>query len=185
MALSVPIQRAGRILQSGGIVAYPTEGVFGLGCRPDDAAAVRRILAIKQRDPGKGLVLIAADLEQLDGWIDVPPGTDVPRSSQHRPLTWIVPAASDVPYLVRGNNKGLAVRLTGHPVAAALCRAADAPLVSTSANVSGRPPARNVHVLRRTFGDLVDYIVPGACGPASGQSEIRDLLSKQVLRPAN
>jgi L-threonylcarbamoyladenylate synthase len=185
MALSISIQRASRILRDGGVVAYPTEGVFGLGCLPHDATAVRRILAIKQRDPAKGLVLIAADLGQLDEWIEVPSGTDLPTSRNDRPVTWVVPAAADVSYLVRGNHQGLAVRLTAHPVAAALCNAADSPLVSTSANISGRPPARNSYVLRRLFGDLVDYVVPGTCGPASGQSEIRDLLSGKVLRPAN
>lgn len=185
MALSILLQRASRILRDGGVVAYPTEGVFGLGCLPDDATAVRRILTIKQRDPAKGLVLIAADLGQLDGWIEIPSGTVVPTSRHNRPVTWIVPAAADVPYLVRGSHQGLAVRLTVHPVAAALCSAVDSPLVSTSANISGRPPARNSYVLRRLFGDLVDYVVPGACGPASGQSEIRDLLSDKVLRPAN
>ena len=72
MAYSQPIKRAARILQSGGVIAYPTEGVFGFGCLPDDLAAVSRVLAIKERDPALGLVLIASDLEQLAGWIELP-----------------------------------------------------------------------------------------------------------------
>lgn len=184
MALSIPIQRAGRILSGGGVVAYPTETVFGLGCRADADEAVARILDIKQRDPRMGLVLIAADIGQLDGWIELPAGAPSLESRAERPVTWIVPADEHVPALVRGDNAGLAVRLTTHPVAATLCRLADTPLVSTSANISGRPPARNVHVLRRTFGNLVDCIVPGACGPSSGPSEIRELASGKILRPA-
>ena len=89
-----------------------------------------------------------------------------------------------MPLWIRGAHDGVAVRLTTHPVARALCDAAQAALVSTSANISGRPPARNSFVLRRRFGALVDYIVPGDCGRATGPSEIRDLLTGKTFRPA-
>ena len=184
MAFSEPLKRAARVLRSGGVVAYPTEGVYGLGCLPDDFEAVSRILAIKDRDPALGLVIIAADIAQLDGWIDLPKGSPDITSSNDKPVTWIVPATDTIPYWVRGENPGVAVRITTHPVASALCDAADSALVSTSANIHGRPPARNQFVLRRRFGALVDYIVPGACGPASGPSEIRELASGKVLRNA-
>jgi L-threonylcarbamoyladenylate synthase len=184
MAYSQPLRRAARILRSGGVVAYPTEGVFGLGCLPDDFAAISRVLAIKQRDPALGLVLIASDIEQLDGWIELPGKTSELKSTGDKPVTWIVPATDEVPYWIRGEHAGLAVRITAHPIASALCDAADSALVSTSANMHGRPVARNVFVLRRRFGALVDYIVPGECGPASGPSEIRDLSSGMVLRSA-
>jgi L-threonylcarbamoyladenylate synthase len=98
------------------------------------------------------------------------------------PVTWIVAASDTAPPLIRGRHPGVAVRVTAHPVARALCNAVGSALVSTSANVSGRPPARNAYVLRRDFGHLVDYIVPGRCGPARGPSEIRDLASGKVLR---
>jgi L-threonylcarbamoyladenylate synthase len=96
MALSVPIQRAGRILRGGGVVAYPTEGVFGLGCIPDYADAVIRILSIKKRSPSLGLVLIASCIEQLDGWAKLPPAASLDSSLEH-PVTWIVPADVNVP----------------------------------------------------------------------------------------
>jgi L-threonylcarbamoyladenylate synthase len=184
MAFSQPIKRAARILHSGGVIAYPTEGVFGLGCLPDDFAAVSRVLAIKDRDPALGLVLIVTDIEQLGGWIKLPEGSSVLKSSSDHPVTWIVPATDEVPYWVRGEHAGLAVRITTHPIAGALCDAVDSALVSTSANFHRRPPTRNPFVLRRFFGALVDYIVPGECGPASGPSEIRDLASGKVLRSA-
>jgi L-threonylcarbamoyladenylate synthase len=184
MAFSQPISKAGRILRSGGVVAYPTEGVYGFGCLPDDFAAVSRVLAIKERDPALGLVLVASDIEQLDGWIELPEDSPELTSSSEHPVTWIVPATDEVPYWIRGEHSGLAIRITTHPVAAALCEAADSALVSTSANTHGRPAARNAFVLRRRFGALVDYIVPGECGPASGPSEIRELASGKVLRSA-
>jgi L-threonylcarbamoyladenylate synthase len=184
MALSIPLQRAGRIVRSGGVVAYPTEGVYGLGCLPRDEDAVLRILAIKRRDPALGLILIAADSDQLVEWVDVRVRIEDLKSTAGQPVTWIVPSVPSVPFLVRGRNAGIAVRITQHPVAAALCLAAASAIVSTSANVSGRPPARNAFVLRRVFGPLVDCIVAGRCGAASGASEIREWESGRIIRPA-
>ena len=184
MALSMPIHRAGRILRGGGVIAYPTEAVYGLGCVPDDLEAVARILDIKDRDPDRGLILIAANPSQLEPWIVMPEDPDLLVSTPERPVTWIVAANPDTPYWITGDNPGVAVRLTTHPVAFALCEATATALVSTSANVSGRPPTRSRFVLRRNFGALVDYIVPGECGPATSPSEIRDFASGRILRPA-
>jgi L-threonylcarbamoyladenylate synthase len=182
MALHFPIHRAGRILRSGGVIAYPTEGVYGLGCIPDDVDAVIRILSIKKRSPALGLVLIATQPVQLEDWVDLSE-TGALASTPERPVTWIVPARLNVPYWIQGEHSGLAVRISTHPVAAALCEAADSALVSTSANVAGGTPARNAYVLRRRFGPLVDCIVPGRCGPATGPSEIRDAKSGRIIRP--
>jgi L-threonylcarbamoyladenylate synthase len=174
---------ASEVLLGGGIIAYPTEGVFGLGCLPDDIDAVARILTIKERSPRKGLILIAAHPAQLDDWIDPAVRGALPKPDRRQPVTWIVKPSARVPVLVTGDNPGLAVRITTNPVAAAICVAVDMPIVSTSANVSGRPVARNRFILHRNFGHLVDYVVPGKCGPASGPSEIRELETGRVLRP--
>lgn len=173
---------AADVLLGGGIIAYPTEGVFGLGCLPDDPGALQRLIDLKQRDAGKGLILIAARREQLDDWIALPEGASIPRPDPTHPVTWIVPPGERVHPLLRGQHAGLAVRITSNPVAAAICDAVDSPITSTSANLSGRPTARNRFVLRRQFAQHVDYIVPGDCGPASGASEIRDLKTNQILR---
>lgn len=182
MTTSQHIRLATRVLARGGVIACPTEGVFGLGCRPEDPEAVGRILHMKDREPAMGLVLIVSEVDQLAGWVDLPRDELHLESSLEKPITWIVPATGDAPSWIRGDHPGIAVRRTAHPVARALCQASDSALVSTSANVSGRPPARNVYVLRRLFGALVDYIVPGACGPAGGPSEIRDFETGKVLR---
>ena len=175
--------RASEVLLGGGIIAYPTEGVFGLGCLPDDIDAVERLLSIKQRNPRKGLILIAARPEQFDDWIDAADSRALPKPDPRQPVTWIVRPAARVPAVVTGDNPGLAVRITTNPVAAAICDAVDMPIVSTSANIAGRPVARNAYLLRRNFGHLVDYVVPGECGPASGPSEIRELATGSILRP--
>lgn len=184
MSLSIPIKKAADIINAGGVIAYPTEGVFGFGCLPEREEAVQRILDIKQRDVSAGLVLIAANVGQLEGWADLPPGCEdaTLACTLEKPVTWVVPAAADVPYWITGKHNTVAVRLTAHPVARALCEAADSPLVSTSANESGRPPARTQFILRRLFSDRVDFIVPGENGGAGGASEIRELATGKVFR---
>jgi L-threonylcarbamoyladenylate synthase len=177
------VQHAAETVLRGGVIAYPTEGVFGLGCLPDDQAALQRIVQLKRRDASKGLILIAARAAQFDGWIDMPAGKSLPAPDPTHPTTWIVPPGPMASDLLCGEHATLAVRITTNPVARALCEAIDAPLVSTSANLTGKPTARNRYVLQRQFGDIVDYVVPGDCGPASGPSEIRDFISGDVLRP--
>ena len=179
--MKLSIARAADILLAGGVVAYPTEGVYGLGCLPDDLAAVQRLLTIKRREASKGLILIASDRAQLCNWIDRDPAA-IPDPDPSRPVTWIVPARPGTPGLVRGRHAGIAIRLTTNPTAALLCDMTGSALVSTSANIAGQLVARNRYVLRRKFGARVDCIVPGDCGPASGASEIRDLETGTVLR---
>lgn len=184
MAASQNIRHAARILHAGGIIAYPTEGVFGLGCLPDDYEAVSDILSIKSRDQSKGLILIISDPEQIAQWIDLPQNGLKLTSASDNPVTWIIPASEDAPAWICGDHDSIAVRLTTHPVAKALCDETDSAIVSTSANITGHAPARHSLVLRRQFHALVDYIVPGECGPATGPSEIRDYLTGEIVRPA-
>ena len=181
--MRMSIIRAADILLGGGVIAYPTETVFGLGCLPDDADAVQQLLAIKRRSPAKGLILLASHGAQLENWVNLADGQTIPEPKTVQPITWIVPAKSGVNSDVQGDNKGLAVRITSNRTAAAICDAVESPIVSTSANFTGRPTARNRIALRRQFGRLVDYIVPGDCGPASGPSEIRSLITGETIRP--
>ena len=185
MAFSQPINKAGRILRSGGVVAYPTEGVYGLGCLPGSALAVQRLLQIKSRSADAGLIVIAAELEQLEDWIQ--PDRKEARRLRGKPkraTTWIVSARPDTPSWLTGGRDTLAVRVTTHPVAAALCREADTALVSTSANVSGRPPALTALGVRRRFGTALDCVLAGAVGPDRGSAtEIRRAQNNALLRP--
>jgi L-threonylcarbamoyladenylate synthase len=184
VAGSQNIRHAARVLHAGGLIAYPTEGVFGLGCLPQDHDAVGDILTIKGRDQGKGLILIISDPAQIADWIGLSGETPDLTAADDKPVTWIIPASDNAPMWITGDHDGVAVRLTTHPIAHALCKEADSAIVSTSANITGHAPARNALILRRQFGSLVDYIVPGECGPASGPSEIRHYLTKDVVRPA-
>jgi L-threonylcarbamoyladenylate synthase len=177
------VRRAARAVRAGGVIAYPTEAVFGLGCDPGCERAVRRILAIKGRPSRAGLILIAAELAQLQGWIAPTPAEQrrlVSRSA--RPVTWIVTAGPRATPSVTGRRDRIAVRLTMHPLASRLCRVAAMPLVSTSANRHRRPPARTALAVRRQLGSDVDFVLPGATGGWQRPSEIRDARSGTVLR---
>ena len=183
--MTLPINRAADVLLGGGVIAYPTEGVFGLGCMPDDLSALARLLEIKQRDPAKGLILIAAKIDQLKDWVVDEDLGRLPKPNPGQPTTWIARPGPNVGVLLRGDHAGIAVRLTTNPVAAAICNQLGSPITSTSANLAGAPIVRNHNALIKSFGALVDYVVPGDCGPADGPSEIRRLDDGSLLRPGN
>jgi len=135
------LRRAARMLTAGGVIAYPTEAVYGLGCDPLDAQAVTRLLAIKRRPVEKGLILIASRFDQLGPYVQ--PLTAAIRQrldeSWPGPNTWLLPADPATPRWIRGDHRTIAVRVTAHPLAAALCEAFGGAIVSTSANPAGRP----------------------------------------------
>jgi L-threonylcarbamoyladenylate synthase len=178
------IRRAARIVRGGGVIAYPTEAVFGLGCSPRDGEAVARVLAIKRRSWRKGLILIGASLEQVQRYVVLPPE---PRRSEvlkswPGPHTWVLDARAETPRWVTGGRPSVAVRVTAHPLAAELCRAVGDALVSTSANVSRRPPHRRLLALRRDLGRRVDYVLAGPLGGLAAPTPIRDGRSGRQLR---
>ncbi|HSR55371.1 MAG TPA: Sua5/YciO/YrdC/YwlC family protein [Alphaproteobacteria bacterium] len=178
------IKTAARILAAGGVVAYPTEGVFGLGCDPQNAAAVLRVLRIKDRPVGKGLILIAGDRAQLSGYVCPDPVMEQ-RIAPTWPgaVTWLLPAGPLARSWLTGGRMLLAVRVSAHPVAAALCRAFGAPVVSTSANLTGQRPAKSALAVRKSLRSRgLDYLVPGDTGNQAGPTEIRDARSGEVLR---
>ena len=178
------LRLAARWVAAGGVVAYPTEAVYGIGCDPWNGAAVRRILEIKQRPESKGLILIAADFGQLEALVAplAPPRMAEIRASWPGPNTWLLPARAGVPTWLTGRHDTLAVRVTDHPLAAALCRAAGSALVSTSANRSGRPPARSALQVMLRLGPAADYLLAGDCGGRASCSRIRDGRTGAVLR---
>lgn len=175
-----------RIL-AGGVGAYPTEGVWGLGCDPRNPRAIQRLIRLKGRGAGKGLIVIASDTAQLEGLVQWPAEASI-RERMHAtwpgPVTWVMAAAGGLPALLTGGRSTVAVRVTDHPPVIALCRHAGRALVSTSANRSGRPPARRRWQVARTFGNGLDWLLPGPLGGQRGPSEIRDAATGRILRAA-
>ena len=179
-----PIKQAIEILNRGGVIAYPTEAVYGLGCRADDRAATERICALKGRPVEQGVIVLIRDLDQLGNWI-------LPLNGQQRdkleeawpgPVTWLVPASEHCPAWLKGRHRSLAIRQSAHPLCRDLCQALDTPLVSTSANRSGQSPALTAAEARAMFGDQVDLIIDAPLGDSARPSTIRDLLTGNRMR---
>jgi L-threonylcarbamoyladenylate synthase len=177
------LKQANHCLKTGGIIAYPTEAVYGLGCSPFNQAAVTRLLKIKQRPWQKGLILIAANYAQLATFLEPLSQTIQQRVFATWPgaITWLLPAKPWVPCWLRGQSNLLAVRVTAHPQTKALCQYWGNALVSTSANISGHPACRTAFKVR-CINAHIDYILPGKVGQRQRPSEIRDALTNKVLR---
>lgn len=173
-------------LRDGGVVAYPTEAVWGLGCDPFDHAAVRRLLGLKRREEARGVILVASHLDQLDeiaDWDALPVARVAGiRAGWPGPHTWVVPATARVPRWITGAHAGVALRISAHPVVAALCDAFGGALVSTSANTAGAPPPRTRDGIEAAIAAAVDGIVDGETGGLDAPTAIRDALTGEVLR---
>jgi len=175
---------ASRWIKAGGVIAYPTEAVFGLGCDPSNPLAVTRLLAMKKRPPDKGLILVAADWAQLQPWLQPQPA-DLERRMRRSwpgPVTWLVPAADACPSWLTGTHSTLAVRVSAHPVVRDLCQRVGSALVSTSANISALRPARSVLEVQLRFAASIDFILPGLLGGEGRPTTIRDLRSGRIVR---
>lgn len=186
MTPPLSIAAAAAALHRGAVLAYPTEAVWGVGCDPFDQAAVLRLLALKQREVDKGLILVAASIAQLDGladWDALPAeNAAAVRASWPGPNTWIVPATPRVPRWITGAHDGVAMRVSAHPVVVALCDAFDGPLVSTSANIAGAPAPRRLEAFDPALLAALDGRTGGETGDRDRPSDIRDARSGTVLR---
>ncbi|HQX91459.1 MAG TPA: Sua5/YciO/YrdC/YwlC family protein [Thermomonas sp.] len=174
------------LLRQGGVIAYPTEGVWGLGCDPRNEAAVVRLLALKQRDVAKGLILIASDEAQLAAFIETSPLSQAQlaqvRASWPGPNTWIMPASANAPHWITGAHNGIAVRVTAHPLVRTLCDTFGGALVSTSANIASEPSPRSRAELDPRILAGVDAISEGETLGRQQPSTIRDARSGSTLR---
>jgi L-threonylcarbamoyladenylate synthase len=177
------INTAVQQLKAGKVIAYPTEAVYGLGCDPLNEAAVMHLLDIKQRPIDKGLILIAASLQQLEPYLLLTEEI-VARITPTWPgaVTWVIPARADVPKWLTGEHNSLAVRVTAHPVSQQLARDYGSPLVSTSANETTQPAMRTAEQVFSVFGDSDIFILDGKVGELAQETAIYDAVSGARLR---
>ncbi|MCW8108841.1 Sua5/YciO/YrdC/YwlC family protein [Alteromonas ponticola] len=181
------IQRAEfkQAFDDGKLVVYPTEAVMGIGCDPDNRDAVDALLALKARPIEKGMILIADTYSRLLPYVDDQKISLDRRpaifSSWPGPVTWLLPKSKTAPDWITGGQEQIAVRVTNHPVVIELCRIAESPLVSTSANPSGLVPATSLAEAKTYFGEKV-YYVEGETGGYDSPSTIRDSQTGNIIR---
>ena len=174
------VLRAARHLRAGGLVAHATEGVWGLACNPFDGSAVARLLMVKNRNPGKGLIVIGAAASCFEPELAALSAGHRARIESSWPgaVSWLVPNRR-FPWWISGTGSShenlVAIRVPGHAQSRAICAAFGGPLVSTSANPSGRPATANELHVRRWFQFSVDYVVPGHTAARNRPSELRTL----------
>ena len=177
------LRQAVRACEMGGVIAYPTEAVYGLGCLPMDERAVKQILALKQRVVEKGLIVVAASIEQIEPYIDFSqvPDRQMIEESWPGPYTWLIPARESTPNWLTGQYTSLAVRVSANPTVKALCSELG-PITSTSANPQGKQPAKSSKEVEAYFTDKIDYILPGNITADLKPSQIRDGISGNIVR---
>ncbi len=172
------------ILKSGGVVAYPTEACFGLGCDPGNADSVQRILRMKNRSWDKGLILVSDRVERALPYLGELTSDQIEKlgSETDKPVSWICPVSALVSQWVRGRFESIALRITRHPPTARLCHEAGMVLVSTSANRAGQPPLESAFSVTNVFNEEIDLVVDEPIGIAARPSTIIDICSGEILR---
>lgn len=170
-------------LQTEGVIAYPTESVWGLGCDPYSESAVAKIFELKKRDPAKGLILLVSDWQQVESLVaeDAVVDWDRVRASWPGAVTWVFPAAKSVPSWVCHKVGTIALRMSAHSLAADLVRRFGSPIVSTSANLSGEEAMHDLAAVREQFADGVTYL-PGECGDLATATPIYCAVTGAVIR---
>jgi L-threonylcarbamoyladenylate synthase len=170
-------------LRRGGLIAYPTESCYGLGCDPDNRIAVQRLLRLKQRPQDKGLILIASGYRQVACYLHPLTAAEQQqlKIAGAQAVTYLMPALPSTPRWLRGSHDTLAIRLTAHKQAAQLCRGVGSALVSTSANRSGQRPARTFAQCRSLFGRKV-WVLPGRVGKYRKPSTIAMWADGKIIR---
>ena len=179
------IQRACQSLKQGDVIAYPTEAVWGLGCDPQNEAAVGKILRLKNRPVHKGLILVSGSIAQFEPLLNKLSREQRDKLIASWPghITWLVPDSDNlIPEWIKGDHQSVAIRVSGHTIVHELCSAFGGPIVSTSANEAGKEEIKSRFILKDKFADKIAGMVDGDLGKSAKPSEIRDLLSGRVIR---
>jgi L-threonylcarbamoyladenylate synthase len=171
------LQEAAKWIRMGGLVAVPTDTLYGLAADPFHADAVSRLFTVKGRAEGRALPLIAADADQILSRLGpLPPaGRRLAGKFWPGPLTLLIRAPVALARGVTGGTGTVGVRVPAHDIARAICRAADRPITATSANRSGQPATADPALVERTLGEDVDLLIDAGPSPGGAPSTIVDV----------
>jgi len=182
MELPQEIARATEVLRRGGVVAFPTDTVYGLGASIFLPRAVERVFELKGRPRHQPLPVLVSSFEQVAGLASVPPGAaTLAKRFWPGALTLVLAALEAAPELVTAGSGKVAVRLPDHPVPLALIEGLGTPITGTSANLSGEPSARTAQEVRAQLREKVDMVLEGGPTPRGVESTIVDLTGKAPL----
>lgn len=180
---TIDLEKITTTLKTGGIIIYPTETIYGLGCDPFNLAAINRLIKLKHRPKNKSFILLCANLAQASALIDPKYQELLNAAEKNKKIstTWICPANPTLPSWLSYNNN-VALRISSHPLVIQLCKQLESPITSTSANLSGEKPCSTLLELQKIWQDKVDFIIPEKIDSNHPPSQIIDLISKKVLR---
>ncbi len=179
------LRQAARAMHHGGVIAYPTEAVWGLGCDPYNLTAVQHLLTMKRRPMHKGLILVASDIQQIEALLANLTDTQRTKVLATWPgaVTWVLPdSAGVIPSWIKGNHASVAVRVSAHSGVKSLCEAFGSFVVSTSANYANQEPARSRLKVSINFRRDLAYVLPGELGSMAQPTQIRSLETDMLLR---
>jgi L-threonylcarbamoyladenylate synthase len=181
------LAEAATILLAGGVVAMPTDTLYGLAADPFSVAAVARVFSVKGRSAERAMPLVAADLDQIVTQIGPLPelARRLAMTYWPGPLTLLVARPPSIPADVAGGRDEVGVRVPAHAVTRGLCRACGRLLTATSANVSGEPPSNDPDAIARALGDRVDLLLDAGHTPGGAPSTIVDVTGSEprLVRP--
>jgi L-threonylcarbamoyladenylate synthase len=178
--LKTELLRAITVLRNGGIVAYPTDTLYGLAVDPRSARAVARLLEVKERQPGHAIPLIAADVEQAREAALFDERADrLAASFWPGPLSIVLPAREVVRAEILAADGSVAVRVAAHPVPQALAAGLGFCITATSANLSGESPTASPGMVARTIGNRIDFLLDDGESPGGPPSTIVDVRSSE------
>jgi L-threonylcarbamoyladenylate synthase len=169
------IEKAVEYLRSGQVIAYPTETIYGLGADVLDRKAVKRIYDLKSRDYGLPIAILISDLKMLREVVSDVPERALVLMRRFWPgaLTILFPASPAIPKGLVTNTGKVGIRVSSHPVAAALVGQFGRPITTTSANLSGFPPSLSVKHVQKYFGGKIPCILDGGeCAPTRGSTVV-------------
>tara|TARA_B100001173_G_C15973895_1_gene541291 strand:- start:651 stop:1187 length:537 start_codon:yes stop_codon:yes gene_type:complete len=167
-------------LRQGNVIAYPTEGVWGLGCDPLNEEAILKLISLKKRSKEKGLIVIGSNIDQFSNFIDIHKYKDELLSKWPGPHTWLVPVKEKISRFIIGNNTKIALRLSSHKDVINICDNFESAIISSSANKENSPPLESPDEIRKIFPEV--SILDGKLGGLNRPSKIQDLITGEYIR---
>jgi len=180
----ISIRKSIQLLKNKHVVFYPTESVFGLGCDPESKNAVNKILVIKNRNINKGFILVSHNYSQVEHYVEYSRLTICKQelfSYWKNMNTVLLPSKDSVPYWITGDSKLIAIRISNHSVIKNICIGFGKPIISTSANISGKAPCKTLLDLQEQFGNDIN-VVKGSLGSNKSPSNIINAITQEYVR---